>query len=76
MPYLPGMAKRKGKYRKLTDVVYPCNYHIVWVPKNRFRILTGAIKDLVVHDIHVLCQSKEVGVLELNVQRDHVHLIF
>ncbi len=41
-----------------------------------FRILTGAIKDLVMHDIHVLCQSKEVGVLELNVQRDHVHLIF
>ena len=75
MPYLAGMAKRKGKYRKLTHVVYQCNYHIVWVPKYRFRILTGAVKDLVVHDIHVLCQWKQVEVLEVNVQRDHVHLV-
>lgn len=75
MPYLAGMTERKGKYRKLTHVVYQCTYHIVWVPKYRYRVLTGAVKDLVEHDIRVLCQWKDIEVLELNVQSDHVHLI-
>ena len=69
------MAKSKGKYRKLSHVVYQCNYHIVWVPKYRFRILTGAVKELIEHDIHVLCAWKEVEVIELSVQSDHVHLV-
>ena len=36
-----------GKYKKLSHVVYKCEYHIVWAPKYRFRILTGEIKKLV-----------------------------
>lgn len=69
--YLGGM----GKFRKLTHVVYQCTYHIVWVPKYRYRILTGALKDLVERDVRVLCEWKDVEVLELNVQPDHVHLV-
>lgn len=69
------MAESKGKYRKLSHVVYQCNYHIVWVPKYRFRILTGAVKELIEHDIHVLCAWKDVEVIELSVQPDHVHLV-
>ena len=69
------MEQRTGKYRKLSHVVYLCTYHIVWVPKYRFRILRGVIKEMVEHDIHVLCEWKSVDILELNVQADHVHLI-
>ncbi len=64
-----------GKYRKLSHVVYQCNYHIVWVPKYRYRILTGAIRDAVEKDIYTLCQWKEVEVMELSVQPEHVHLV-
>jgi putative transposase len=64
-----------GKYRKLSHVVYKCDYHIVWVPKYRFRILKGAIKELVDHDIRMLCEWKECVVGELNVQEDHIHLL-
>lgn len=64
-----------GKYRKLSHVVYKCDYHIVWVPKYRFRVLTGAIKDLVEHDIRVLCEWQKCEVSELNVQLDHIHLL-
>ena len=64
-----------GKYRKLTHVVYKCDYHIVWVPKYRFRILTGAIRSLVEQDIRMICQWKEVEVEELNVQIDHIHIV-
>ena len=64
-----------SKYKKLSHVIYKCDYHIVWVPKYRLRILTGAIRDLVTDDIRMLCEWKKCEVVELNVQEDHVHLL-
>ena len=64
-----------GKYRKLTHVFYKCEYHFVFVPKYRYKILTGLVKTLVEHDIKVISQWKDVEVQELNVQQDHVHLV-
>ena len=69
------MAEHKGKYRKLSHVVYQCTYHIVFVPKYRFRVLTGQVKTLLEQDIAMLCSWKEVEVMELSVQPDHVHLV-
>jgi len=64
-----------SKYRKLTHVIYKCDYHIVWVPKYRLRILTGEVKDLVKNDINSLCEWKGCEIIELNVQSDHIHLL-
>jgi putative transposase len=64
-----------SKYKKLSHVVYKCDYHIVWVPKYRFRILKDAVKDMVDKDIRLLCEWKGCDVEELNVQEDHVHLM-
>ena len=57
-----------GKYKKQSHVIYKCEYHIVWVPKYRFRILKGAIKELVEDNIRMLCDRKGCEVTELNVQ--------
>ncbi len=64
-----------GKFRKLSHVYYKCEYHVVFVPKYRFRILTGTVNNLVDHDIRSMSQWKAVEVLELHVQADHVHLV-
>ncbi len=69
------MSEGQGKYRKLSHVVYQCTYHVVWVPKYRFRVLKGALKELLEEDIRMLCSWKDVDVLELSVQEDHVHLV-
>ena len=34
-----------SKYRKLSHVVYKCDYHIVWTPKYRYRVLFGEINE-------------------------------
>ena len=65
-----------GKYRRLSHVVYQCTYHVVWVPKYRYRILTGAVAELMDRDIRLLCEWKDVEVLELSVQVDHIHALF
>ena len=64
-----------SKYKKLSHVIYKCDYHIVWVPKYRLRILKGNIKELVAKDIQSLCSWKSCEVQELNVQEDHIHLL-
>lgn len=56
-----------SKYKKQAHVVWKCDFHIVWTPKYRFRILTGVIKDLVEQDIKMLCEWKDCEVIELNV---------
>lgn len=64
-----------GKFRQLSHVFYKCEYHVVFTPKYRFRILSGTIKLQVEQDIRAICQWKDVEVEELNVQPDHVHLV-
>lgn len=60
---------------KLSHVVDKCDYHIVWTPKYRFRVLFGEVKSLVENDIRMLCEWKGVEVIELKVQIDHIHIV-
>ena len=63
------------KYRKLTHTVYHCNYHIVFVPKYRFRVLEGKIQEFVEHKIRQISEWYQVEIEELSVQIDHVHML-
>lgn len=50
-------------------------YYVVWTPKYRFRVLQDIVADAVEDKIRTISQWKEVEVLELNIQPDHVHLV-
>jgi len=54
---------------------YKCDYHIVFTPKCRFRVLEGMVKSLVEHDLQVISTWKDVIIQEMNVQKDHIHLV-
>lgn len=64
-----------SKYKQQSHVVWKCDYHIVWCLKYRFRILTGIVKDLVEHDVRMLCEWKGCDVEELNVQLDRIQFL-
>lgn len=64
-----------SQYRKSSHVIYKCNYHIVWTPKYRFRILIGDLAQRMHSDIMMYCEWKGFDVIELNLQPDHVHLV-
>ena len=64
-----------NRYKKLSHVIYYHNDHIVWTPKYRYRVLEGVPKDLLDNDIRMLCEWKGAEVLELSIQRDHVHMV-
>ena len=63
------------KYRKLSHAIYCCEYHIVWVPKYRFRILSGVVKELLDEWIRQISEWKGVEILELTICTDHIHLV-
>ena len=64
-----------GKFRKLSHVYYKCEYHVVFTPKYRYRILTDSVKMFVEHDIKTICQWKEVENEELSIMPDHIHMV-
>lgn len=64
------------RFRRLSHSIYECKYHIVFGPKYRYKILENEVAKYVELQIHQLCHQKEgIEVIELNVQKDHVHLV-
>ena len=64
-----------SRFKKLSHSIWHCNYHIVWTPKYRYRILNGKIKEDVEWSIRQFVEQQGGIVEELNVQIDHVHLL-
>jgi putative transposase len=64
-----------SRFRTLSHALWHCQYHIVWVPKYRYRIMEGPVGQEINTCIRAFAQRLECEVIELNVQRDHVHLI-
>ncbi len=64
-----------SRFKKLSHVIWHCQYHIVWVPKYRYRVLKGPVAEEVFCCIQVFCGQLGCEVVEVNVQPDHVHLL-
>ena len=64
-----------SRFRRLSHAIWHCQYHLVWVPKYRYRVLTSEVNREVSTCIHVFSGQKGCEVVEMNVQQDHVHLI-
>src|SRR3974390_2969393 len=64
-----------SRFRKLSQTIWHCQYHIVWVPKYRFRVLRGAIAEEVATCVRIFSEQLGCEIIEMNVQVDHVHLL-
>jgi len=64
-----------SRFRKLSHTHWHCQYHIVWVPKYRFRIITVKVATEVGRCIRAFSEQKKCEVVELNVQVGHIHLL-
>jgi len=64
-----------SRFFKLSQTIWHCQYHIVWVPKYRYKILTGKLGQEVERCIRAFSEQQGCSIIELNVQMDHVHLL-
>ena len=53
---------------------WKCQYHIVFIPKYRKKILYGRVKNDVREIISTLCKYKNVDIIAGAVCVDHIHL--
>ena len=58
----------------LAHTRWKCQYHIVFIPKYRKKVLFGKIKAEVQDIIRTLCRYKKVDIVSGAVCSDHIHL--
>ena len=64
-----------SRFKKLSHVIWHCQFHIVWVPKYRYRVLNGKVGEEVRKNIIIQSERLSCEIVELSVQNDHVHLL-
>lgn len=64
------------QFRKLAHSLYEYEYHIVFCPKYRYKILQEEVSKYVKQQVYPLSDQKDgIDMLEVNVQIDHVHMV-
>jgi putative transposase len=61
-------------YRRKETCVFLINYHLIWCPKRRRRILVGPLKERFKRIIRETAPELESEVLALEIMPDHLHL--
>jgi putative transposase len=62
-------------YKQLSHTTYLCNYHVVFCPKYRFRILQGSVGQKVRDWVRKIAEWKGVDIIEGDISKDHVLLV-
>lgn len=57
-----------SRFKSSAHAIWHYHYHIVWVPKYRFRILVGNIKDEIDQIIRLVSNQKGCEIVELNIK--------
>lgn len=64
-----------SRFMKLSYTIWHCQYHMIWTPKYRLRILEEGVGQKVASCVRAFSEQKSCEVIELNVQNDHVHIV-
>ena len=60
--------------KSLAHARWKCQYHIVFIPINRKKVIYGKLREDVRDIISTLCKYKDVEIIEGAVCIDHIHL--
>ena len=61
--------------KKTCNATYDIQYHFVWIPKYRKRLLEGLIKERLLELLSECAEINQFEFLEMSIQPDHVHLL-
>lgn len=56
------------------NCVYQTAYHVVWCPRYRHDVLTGAVATALSELLDTLCAERKWPVIAKEIQPDHIHL--
>jgi putative transposase len=64
-----------SKYSVGAHTTHRLEYHLIWIPKYRKRVLRGPLARRLYELLKQCAEMNRWQVIELNVQVDHVHLL-
>ena len=64
-----------SRFQKLSHVLWHCQYHLVWTPKYRYRVLSGPVHNEVHNCINIFADHLGCQIVELSIKPDHIHSI-
>ena len=59
----------------LSHTSWNCKYHIVFAPKYRRAVIYGKIRSDIGKILRLLCDRKEIEIIEAEMCKDHVHML-
>ena len=62
------------QYKHSRNKVFLINYHLIWCPKRRKKVLVGDIKIRLEQIINEVAKEKNVEILALEIMPDHLNL--
>lgn len=62
------------EYEHGRNTVYLMNFHLIWCPKRRKKVLVGAVKESLDAILREVANEKGTPVLALEIMPDHLHL--
>lgn len=64
-----------SSYESLSHSKWDCKYHLVFVPKNRKKVLYGKIRKYLIPLFHELATQRNCKIIKGNMVQDHVHML-
>ena len=61
-------------YTRKSHTLFHHRYHIVWVPKYRYKVLKGKIRERVREIIRQVCDEMGVTIVKGVLATDHIHM--
>ena len=62
--------------RRQAHCVYKCMYHMVWIPRYRYKVLVKGVDEYLLKKMDEIRKDyPEIEYVQRNIQPDHIHLV-
>jgi len=65
----------KNEVKHTAHSTYRCEYHIVFAPKYRRKVIYGKLRRDIGEILRKLCNEKKVEIIEAEACIDHIHML-
>ncbi len=69
------MEQKPHDTLSLAHTSWKCQYHIVFAPKYRRKVIYGKLRAEIGKILRELCERKHVGIIEAHAMPDHIHML-
>ncbi len=69
------MKKDSNEIKSLAHSKYRCQYHVVFAPKYRRKVIYGKLRKDIGEILRKLCEQKNAEIIEAEACVDHIHML-